>query len=44
MAEAQDHDEWEEGSSLGFGFAILLGSLLSLPLWACIIWLAQWLW
>jgi hypothetical protein len=28
---------------LGFGFAILLGSLLSLPLWAGIIWLAQWL-
>jgi hypothetical protein len=29
---------------LGLGFAILLGSLLSLPLRAGIIWLAQWLW
>jgi hypothetical protein len=45
MAEAQNHDEREEERSpLGFGFAILLGSPLSLPLWAGIIWLAQWLW
>jgi ABC-type transport system involved in cytochrome c biogenesis permease subunit len=45
MAETQDHDERkEERLQMGFGFAILLASLLSLPLWAGIIWLAQWFW
>jgi hypothetical protein len=45
MAETQDHDERkEERLPMGFRFTILLGSLLSLPLWAGIIWLAQWLW
>jgi hypothetical protein len=45
LAKNGDQDDVHaERPPLGFGFAVLLAVLLSLPLWGAIIWLTQTVW
>jgi hypothetical protein len=45
MTDAPDGAEMaEDRPPLGIGFAILLGSLISVPLWGIIVWLCYLAW